>query len=234
MARSVEDLALWMKTTLDVKYHSNPDPFHRLISFDTEVYKKHSKKKLRIGLIKSHSFLEASPASQRAVDEVGAYLRDQGHETVPVEIPNFDDIVEEFMLWYSAEGKFQAIGQMLAGEEPIPSYKLNKSILQSKILGCIARTVSKFMSPRLHLVARNIKEVTVAEYCSHKSQLAKMRMDFCAWWKQQGLDHIVTAGLGCQPNLNHLSGDLFLAIVYTFIWNTLNMPAGALPITTVR
>jgi Asp-tRNA(Asn)/Glu-tRNA(Gln) amidotransferase A subunit family amidase len=59
-------------------------------------------------------------------------------------------------------------------------------------------------------------------------------MDFCAWWKSEGLDHIITPGFGCQPNLVTLSEDLWPCVMYTFIWNLLNMPAGALPVTLVR
>lgn len=59
-------------------------------------------------------------------------------------------------------------------------------------------------------------------------------MSFCEWWKSLGLDHIITAGFGCQPNLNEMTGDIFATVMYTHIWNTLNMPSGALPITIVR
>jgi Asp-tRNA(Asn)/Glu-tRNA(Gln) amidotransferase A subunit family amidase len=34
--------------------------------------------------------------------------------------------------------------------------------------------------------------------------------------------------------LNEISGDIFSTVMYTHIWNTLNMPSGALPITIVR
>lgn len=84
MARSVEDLALWMKTTCDKAYNPDIDPYHRLINFDTEQYIGHSSKKLKIGIIKAHHLLEATPASQRAVEEVATFLRKQGHEVIPV------------------------------------------------------------------------------------------------------------------------------------------------------
>ena len=54
MARCTDDLALWMKTTCDERYHVEPDPYHRMIAFDVDEYKSHAKKKLRIGVIKTH------------------------------------------------------------------------------------------------------------------------------------------------------------------------------------
>ena len=84
MARCVDDLALWMKTTCDERYHVQPDPFQRHVAFDVDIYKNHTKKQLRIGIIKSHHTLEATPASQRAVEEVASVLRRQGHHIVQV------------------------------------------------------------------------------------------------------------------------------------------------------
>lgn len=68
LARCVDDLALWMKTTCEERYHVRPDPFHRHLQFDVREYKLHCKQKLRIGVVKSHRLLEATPASQRAVE----------------------------------------------------------------------------------------------------------------------------------------------------------------------
>jgi len=67
MARSVQDLALWMKTACHQQLHTQSDYFHRTIDFDADLYNNQTKKKLRIGYVKSYSIIEASPASQRAV-----------------------------------------------------------------------------------------------------------------------------------------------------------------------
>ena len=89
MARCVEDLSLWMKTACDESNHIDRDPYHRHLEFNVEDYKNQSSKKLKIGIIKSYSILEASPASQRAVEEVALFLKKQGHEVVSVVNPLF-------------------------------------------------------------------------------------------------------------------------------------------------
>lgn len=79
LARSVEDLALWMKTTCDERHHSNPDPYHKMVEFNTEHYLNHAKKKLRIGVVRKYDFLEPTPASKRTLEDVVTFLRKQGH-----------------------------------------------------------------------------------------------------------------------------------------------------------
>lgn len=234
MARCVDDLTLWMKTTCYEKYHVQPDPYHRHQEFNIEEYRSHSTKKLRIGVVKSHHLLEATPASQRAVEEVAEILQRQGHQIVNVQIPDLEQIVEEFYIWYQAEGNFRSLEEFLQGEEEGPSFKLNKKIATSKILRSLALCLTKILAPRLSVGIEHSKEISVAEFCQHQSRVYKLRMDFCAWWKGQGLDHIITPGFGCQPNLVTLSEDLWPCVMYTFIWNLLNMPAGALPVTLVR
>jgi len=68
MARSVDDLALWMKVALNEQYQVDKDPYTKLIPFDEKTYLSHQKqKKLKIGYFLSHDLLETTLASQRGV-----------------------------------------------------------------------------------------------------------------------------------------------------------------------
>jgi Asp-tRNA(Asn)/Glu-tRNA(Gln) amidotransferase A subunit family amidase len=57
MTRCVEDIALWMKVMCDERYHLEQDPYHKLVEFKVDTFKNHSKKKLKIGFIKSYPAL---------------------------------------------------------------------------------------------------------------------------------------------------------------------------------
>jgi Asp-tRNA(Asn)/Glu-tRNA(Gln) amidotransferase A subunit family amidase len=57
MARSVNDLALWLKTICEERFHVQPDPYQRMVAFNIENFKNHSKKKLKIGFLKFHPIL---------------------------------------------------------------------------------------------------------------------------------------------------------------------------------
>ena len=89
MARSVEDIALWMKTTCDDEHHSEPDPYHKMVAFNVDQYLNHAKGKLRVGIVRQYDFLEPTPASKRAVEEVKSFLKKQGHEVVEIDYPPF-------------------------------------------------------------------------------------------------------------------------------------------------
>ena len=81
MARSVEDLALWMKAHLDPQHH-NEDPYMRYVPFDTTKYLETCKKKLKIGYFTSLDLLETTDASKRAVLEAVSILKKANHEVV--------------------------------------------------------------------------------------------------------------------------------------------------------
>jgi Asp-tRNA(Asn)/Glu-tRNA(Gln) amidotransferase A subunit family amidase len=50
LARTVDDLALWMKIALNEKHQVERDPYLRLIPFDEKIYLQHQKeRKLKIG-----------------------------------------------------------------------------------------------------------------------------------------------------------------------------------------
>lgn len=63
------------------------------------------------------------------------------------------------------------------------------------------------------------------------------------WWKfgkisilkyrnNAGIDALIAPGIP-PANKFHLTDKLAIHMVYSFIWNVLNLPAGVLPITTI-
>ena len=111
---------------------------------------------------------------------------------------------------------------------------MNRKISESKWLHRVTSCLTRILSPRQYESVKNMREFSVTEYCQHQSRVYRLRISFCSWWKKQGLHHIITPGFGCQPNLLDLSEDLWPCVMYTFIWNLLNMPAGMVPISTVK
>lgn len=60
--------------------------------------------------------LEATPASQRVIDDVSLFLRKHGHEVVHVVYPLLDEVVGEYETWFLAEGGFKALDELFQGE----------------------------------------------------------------------------------------------------------------------
>jgi len=48
------------------------------------------------------------------------------------------------------------------------------------------------------------------------------------------LDFIISPGYACQALKHGFASHTFLTAAYTFIWNVLSLPSGALPITVVK
>jgi Asp-tRNA(Asn)/Glu-tRNA(Gln) amidotransferase A subunit family amidase len=113
LGKSVDDLALWMKTALTEKYHTEPDPYIKLLPFNSHTYLSHQKKTLKIGYFLSHEVLETTAASQRAVSEVVQALKQLGHEVVEIELPNFVNIFQAFFAEISSEGNFKSFDEIL-------------------------------------------------------------------------------------------------------------------------
>ena len=42
---------------------------------------------------------------------------------------------------------------------------------------------------------------------------------------------MICPGFGCYANLHKLSGGISAAAAFTFIWNVLDVPVGAMPVT---
>jgi Asp-tRNA(Asn)/Glu-tRNA(Gln) amidotransferase A subunit family amidase len=81
LSNSVEGLALWMKTATNLEnFKGHHDAYHKNIPFDVKTYKEYqTKKKLRIGYLKSLELLESTKASQRAVEETVKLIESLGH-----------------------------------------------------------------------------------------------------------------------------------------------------------
>ena len=53
------------------------------------------------------------------------------------------------------------------------------------------------------------------------------------FWAENKLDAILSPGFGLPAMKHGFSADLSSAAMYTFIWNLISIPTGALPITLV-
>jgi hypothetical protein len=79
LGSSPNDLALIMKVSTELSsYEDNPqrDPYTKIFPFDVQLYKNISQSRtFKIGYFETLDFIETSPASRRAVNEVVNVLR---------------------------------------------------------------------------------------------------------------------------------------------------------------
>lgn len=75
--------------------------------------KDHGGRPLRIGVMESQEFFEASPACQRAVREAAEAFRRQGAEVVPFHVPNASEASALYYSIMTAEGGMQSFIEAL-------------------------------------------------------------------------------------------------------------------------
>jgi fatty acid amide hydrolase len=66
------------------------------------------------------------------------------------------------------------------------------------------------------------------------SKIYQLREKFIEYWVDQGLDAVVCPSFASPALLPEVVDPLTFTACYTFIWNTLNFPAGILPVTLVK
>jgi hypothetical protein len=91
-------------------------------------------------------FFGVSKANKRAVEEAAEAIRKAGMKVVPVTLPNFNDIVLDYIGLQTCEGGMRSLFDSAEGEKLIDEYKT--LVLFSKI----PRWVRRILSPLLRLV----------------------------------------------------------------------------------
>lgn len=233
IGKSVEDLNLVLKSIITEKnwlndYETVPIPWRE------EIFR--TPKKLRIGYIKNHPSFPVTKANVRAVQEAAEALKSRGHEVVELEFYLFEELTTSFLELISADGQFRGLRKKMGGEPPIDEYKLMFAI--AKIPNFLRKVVSFLLNclgqRRTGKIVLAMSERTAWEYfqCSerHKSFQGK----FSLWWKENQIDAIISPGFG-TPALKHgMAQELFIYCCYMFVWNVLDYPVGAVPITKVK
>ena len=233
MGRTVDDCVVVLKSLL-VKELFDKDLDVVPLGWREEIYR--SEKKLRIGYVENDRFWEVSKGNKRAVSETVKALEKKGHEMVKLEFPNFEEGIISYLAIMSAAGKFRPYNEMMKDEPPIPEY--NQLIKISKIpnflRGAIAIILKFLGENRAARILPRTPAKSAWEFFQESEKQQVIKKDFFDWWKNNKLDALISPGLP-SPAIKHgESVDLFLSCCYTFFFNLLDFPTGAVPITKLQ
>jgi len=233
IGKSVDDLNLMMKSMVLEKNWQN-DYETVPIKWREEIYK--TPKKLRIGYVKSTPNYPVSPANERAVQEAVNALKSKGHEIVELEFYQFEELTNSFLELISADGKFRGLRQKLKGESPIDEYKLMFFFanIPRSLAKIFAFALNCFGERRTSKTIKAMSGKSAWEYFQSSEQHLVYKSLFAKWWKDNKLDAFVSPGFGLPAVKHGTSQELFIYCCYMFVWNVLNYPVGAVPITKVR
>ncbi|CAD8180408.1 unnamed protein product [Paramecium pentaurelia] len=242
LGRSVDDLIVMLGVLFNSKNYSElplstQDPYWKPQDLNfTQISKKD---KLKIGYIEQFNDLLPPNCMKRAVQEACQALINKGHEIVQI---NLDQELEHelavaFPRLVAAEGGFKSFGENLKGEKIIEEYELMEAgtkiplFLQTYILAPLLKILGQ---KTLYVMSKQTHGLDVYQYLVNSGKQKRMNLQFLQYLKQNQIDAVIVPGFGCPAVKHGASKELPLAALYTWMWNTADLPAGSMPITRVQ
>ncbi|KAF7659686.1 hypothetical protein LDENG_00294480 [Lucifuga dentata] len=231
MAKDVDSLALCMQALL-CDHMFSLDPTLPPLPFNMKVYQ--SSRSLRIGYYVNDGFTQPSPSMARAVREVKVLLERAGHTLVPYSPPRIKYATIELMIkGILADGATTMLGNLKGG--PVDP------TLASQILPyCLPHVVKKFLSvlikplfPRISGTLYALCGVgSISNLWQQHNSVEEYIHETIEEWRRCNIDVLLCPMIGPAYNFFYC-GKLTCVLSYTMLYNLLNFPAGAVPVSTV-
>lgn len=241
MARCVADAELLMRAWLQ--------PFDGVQGADlslaplpwSEAAAAASPKRLRVGVMTDDGgFFPAAEPCVRAVREAAAAAAAAGHDVVPFDVREAGvDLYDCCLLYYSimsADGGMASFVAALRGESLLPLYAKLKAIasIPNWVRPAAAFLLRALGRPREADLIAAARKRSVEELWALNARADAAKRAYYDAWKAAGLDVLIAPGLGLPAFPHGAAAELTPACSYAFLFNLLDMPAGALPVTRVR
>ncbi|KAI4889973.1 hypothetical protein NFI96_024360 [Prochilodus magdalenae] len=231
MARDVESLALCMRALL-CKDMFTLDPTVPPIPFNQQVYE--SSDRLRIGYYENDGYLQPSPSMVRALQETKKLLEQAGHTLIPFKpLDTFKAMQEYAARGALADGAATLLSHLKDG--PVDPCLRPQTLPYSfphfvkKLLSIILKPIYPRMAAAMDATC-GVK--SVAELWKQHYAIENYTHEVIAQWTELKLDVLLCPVLGPAYNF-YFCGKLTSALSYTVLYNVLNFPSGAVPVTTV-
>jgi fatty acid amide hydrolase len=232
MARNVDDLILMMEVMVgegesDIPYLVPPVPWRDPRDVDVSG--------LRVGKYTDDGLYTPSPAMRRGVDEAAEALVRRGAQVVPFQPPDVKDAFRLFLAILTADGG-AGFKRALGREKP---HQLTKGVVQAATLPPAMRPlISRIMSARgqgfLAGVIRDMKTRSIADYWDLVEERGAYRMRYQSGLDDKNLDAVLCPPYGTIAVRHGASPDMLAPASYATRYNVLGLPAGVVPVTSVR
>jgi fatty acid amide hydrolase len=232
MARTVDDITMLLRALDPAKLSAADGRVPPLPVVDPSAV---SLKGLRVGLVEHDGILAPSRANVRAVRRAGEALERAGVEVIPFVIPGVPDAIREYFSSISADGAVTA--QRSLGDAPI-DVTLHSLFVASKLPGPARRAAGKALrlagQPLTALVLESLGARSVAEYWSLVTAVRARRFAIEHALDEQGLSGLILPPFATAAVPHTFGAQFAQAASYTMLFNLLQLPAGVIPVTTVR
>ncbi|XP_074122141.1 fatty-acid amide hydrolase 1-like [Sminthopsis crassicaudata] len=230
MARDVDSLALCLRALLCEDMFLL-DPLLPPIPFRESIYA--STEPLRIGYYETDLYTMPSPSMKRAVLETKALLEAAGHTLIPFLPSNIADAIENLMASELFTDGGTAYLKNFKGDVTDPCLgNLTIILRMPNWLKGLLSMILQPLVPRLSTFLRNLKSRSAGELWNIHHEIEKYREKVIAQWKEKNLDVLLTPMLSPALTINY-PGKATGAVSYTMLYNCLDFPAGAVPVSKV-
>lgn len=236
IAKSINDLELMMRCFTDAQQELLiQEPLYMRKTWEEDETK--ITKKLKIGYIKQIGEIPVSPANGRAVQEIVNLLQQNGHQVVEFDV---NGLLKEILrladqtLFGIPAREFIA---PLQGERPVPENIERDRIAYTSELWIRIKALTFYVMGRKDRAKKLLTSLGVKphELFQRVLEIDELRLKFIEQWMEQGLDALVSPGLATPAlpikDIEKTASSLF---AYAGIFNVLNLPTGALPVTRVN
>jgi fatty acid amide hydrolase len=232
MARSVADLGFLLRA-IDSPLHSEYDPGvpPMPIGDPGEV----DISELRVGFFVDDGFFEPSPAQKRVVRESARILEERGATVVTFHPDGAGELMETYYGLMSSDGG-QMMRDALAGEEIVKQVRqlLQIASMPDGARRLASRAMSLAGEPKIALVLGALGARSAEEFWRLTAKRDELRHRAHHTWRRLGLDAVLCPVFPCAPVLHDESHDFTAAACYTMRYNLLDLPAGVVPVSTIR
>ncbi len=232
MARTVEDVNLLMQA-LDSPRHSPYDPNVPPLPVGDPAAVDLSR--LRVGIYEDDGFFTPASSVQRAVREAADALRNAGAEVVQYVPHRADEHYGRLAAGLSADG-MEVLREVLDGEPLIDAVRINARLatLPRRVLRSLATAADALGEKRLAGVMRMMGRRSVRELRQLTAERTDLRREEMDMWRELGLDLVICPATATPAPQHGTTGEFTIAAVYTIRYNLLDLPAGVVPVSTVR
>ncbi|KAK5616254.1 hypothetical protein CRENBAI_015162 [Crenichthys baileyi] len=231
LARDVDSLALCMQALL-CDHMFSLDPTVPPLPFNLEMYQ--SSKPLRIGYFENDGYSQPSPSVIRSLREVKALLEHAGHTLVPYEPLRVNQVASKLIIRGVFSDGTTSMLQKLKGGPLDPCLRPQVKLYSvPKWLKRILVFLLKPFSPRIPSVLSALCGVsTIPEIWKLHAAVEDYISETVAHWRKHNIDVLLCPMIGPAFNLLYC-GRLTSLSSLTMLYNLLNFPAGAVPVSTV-
>ncbi|CAH8518984.1 unnamed protein product [Heterobilharzia americana] len=234
MGRKVEDLARVMRALL-CRTMFDLDPYVVPMHFNDDSYEGKNKSKLVIGYYCSFDDPNLMPVldvNQRVVEKAVKALENAGHKLVKFAVPHPYEAYVLGLRALFADGGRELLRQ-LQGEPLSPQLKLLSLLFGfPEFLKPIIGAISRLFVSRPVSVSRELRKLKDGQAALNLiNEINAYRFEFSRVWNEVGPLDALICPVSPYPAPPEDASPIYISpsIVYTFLYNILDYPAGAVP-----